>query len=112
MPNNLPDMRPVQSRNAGRAKVNDLLREDFLTSWIAHQATETRQREATHLIASLTARQRQVVDRVLAGQTSRNIATDLGISHRTVHKHRTNIIQKTGVKFIPALARLVVLDAQ
>ena len=57
-------------------------------------------------IASLTGRQRQIMDLVLAGQPSKNIAVDLGISQRTVENHRASIMKKTGAKSLPALARL------
>ncbi len=51
-------------------------------------------------------RQRQVMDLVLAGQPSKNIAADLGISQRTVENHRASIMRKAGVRSLPALARL------
>ena len=44
---------------------------------------------------------------VLAGHPSKNIASDLGISQRTVENHRAAVMRKTGSKSIPALARLV-----
>lgn len=60
---------------------------------------------ATH-IAGLTRRQHQVMDMVLAGHPSKNIAVDLNISQRTVENHRASIMKKTGTKSLPALARL------
>jgi two-component system CheB/CheR fusion protein len=57
-------------------------------------------------IALLTPRQHQIMDLVLAGQPSKNIAADLGISQRTVENHRASIMRKTGSKSLPALARL------
>jgi two-component system CheB/CheR fusion protein len=71
--------------------------------------TEARHRDTARLIAGLTERQRDVMDRVLQGQPSKNIAADLGISQRTVENHRASIMQKTGAKSIPALARLAVM---
>jgi two-component system CheB/CheR fusion protein len=62
-------------------------------------------------IADLTARQRQIMDLVLAGQPSKNIAADLGISQRTVENHRASIMKKTGAKSLPALARLALAAA-
>ncbi len=57
-------------------------------------------------LAGLTTRQRQIMDLVLAGHPSKNIAADLGISQRTVENHRAAIMKKTGSKSLPALARL------
>ncbi len=73
------------------------------------QAVAARQREAARQIGDLTERQREIMDRVLAGQPSKNIAADLGISQRTVENHRAAVMQKTGAKSIPELARLAML---
>ena len=59
----------------------------------------------TESVASLTGRQREVLDLVLAGHPSKNIAVDLGISQRTVDNHRAAIMRKTGSKSLPALVR-------
>ena len=65
----------------------------------------------TACLAFLTPRQHQIMDLVLAGERSKNIATDLGISRRTVENHRAMIMKKTGSKSIPALARLAFMLA-
>ncbi|WP_228259458.1 chemotaxis protein CheB [Siculibacillus lacustris] len=57
-------------------------------------------------VAVLTPRQHQIMNLVLAGHPSKNIAADLGISQRTVENHRASIMRKTGTKSLPALARL------
>ncbi|MEI6162054.1 MAG: response regulator, partial [Roseococcus sp.] len=62
--------------------------------------------KATDSLAGLTSRQREVMARVLAGEPSKNIAADLGISQRTVETHRAEIMRRTGAKSLPALARL------
>jgi len=64
--------------------------------------------DAASHVAGLTARQRQIMELVLAGHPSKNIAADLGISQRTVENHRASIMKKTGSKSLPALARLAV----
>jgi two-component system CheB/CheR fusion protein len=59
-------------------------------------------------MATLTSRQREIMDLVLAGHPSKNIAADLNISQRTVENHRAAIMHKTGAKSLPALARLAI----
>ena len=63
-------------------------------------------------LSGLTARQRQIMDMVLDGHPSKNIAADLGISQRTVENHRAEIMRKTGAKSLPALARLALAAAR
>jgi two-component system CheB/CheR fusion protein len=75
---------------------------DKLAAW--------RESAARH-VAGLTARERQIMDLVLAGQPSKNIAADLGISQRTVENHRAAVMRKTGSKSLPALARLALAAA-
>jgi two-component system CheB/CheR fusion protein len=59
----------------------------------------------TH-VASLTTRQRQIMELVIAGYPSKNIAIDLGISQRTVENHRAAIMKKTQSRSLPALAKV------
>lgn len=68
--------------------------------------------DAAKRVAGLTARQRQIMELVLAGHPSKNIAADLGISQRTVENHRAAIMKKTGSKSLPALARLALAGAR
>jgi two-component system, chemotaxis family, CheB/CheR fusion protein len=72
--------------------------------------SECREKAALR-IASLTTRQRQILDLVLAGHPSKNIAADLGISQRTVDNHRAAIMRKTGSKSLPALIRTALAAA-
>jgi len=46
----------------------------------------------------LTAREQEVMDLVVAGQSSRQIGETLGISRRTVETHRARILHKIGVR--------------
>jgi two-component system CheB/CheR fusion protein len=69
-----------------------------------------RETAAAHL-AELTAREREIMDLVVAGHPSKNIAADLGISQRTVENHRAAIMKKTGSTSLPALARLALTAA-
>ena len=64
---------------------------------------------AARHVAGLTPRQRQVMDLVLAGNPSKNVAADLGISQRTVENHRASVMRKMAVKSLPELARQALL---
>lgn len=45
-------------------------------------------------LASLTPREREVLERVAAGEPNKQVARDLGISLRTVEVHRHNLMEK------------------
>jgi two-component system CheB/CheR fusion protein len=70
------------------------------------------QKDAADRVAGLTPRQFEIMELVLAGHPSKNIAADLRISQRTVENHRASIMEKTGSKSLPALARLALAAAQ
>jgi len=58
-------------------------------------------------IASLTTRERQVMELVLAGKFNKVIADELNISMRTVEVHRANLFDKMQVKTAVELANLL-----
>ncbi len=57
-------------------------------------------------LSTLTTREREVFDQLLAGRTSKEIASALGISPRTAEAHRRNLLQKFGVGSVKALLPL------
>ena len=58
-------------------------------------------------IARLTTRERQVLNLLLGGKTSKQIATGLGLSVRTVEGYRARIYLKTDVSSVAQLVRVV-----
>ncbi|MGZ8290237.1 MAG: response regulator transcription factor [Telluria sp.] len=58
-------------------------------------------------LATLSAREREVLDLVLAGKMNKVVADELGISMRTVEVHRSNIFDKMHVKTAVELAGLL-----
>jgi two-component system response regulator FixJ len=54
----------------------------------------------------LTGREWKIMEMVTLGKTSKEIGPELGISHKTVEVHRTNIMEKLGVKSAIQLTRL------
>jgi len=72
----------------------------------ARQQAATREASARRLTL-LTMRERQILDLLVAGQTSKEIATSLGVSVRTVDGHRARIYLKTEVSSVAQLMRVV-----
>ncbi|MGV2292212.1 response regulator [Trinickia sp. YCB016] len=68
-------------------------------------AAGMRRRELQQRIESLTTREREVLTQVLDGKGSKKIASDLGISVKTVDVHRASIKEKLGVTSIAELVR-------
>ena len=53
--------------------------------------------------ALLTARERQTLNMIISGQSNKEIALGLGISIKTVDKHRSSLMQKLNVHSVPQL---------
>jgi len=58
-------------------------------------------------LASLSSREREVMDLILEGLMNKVIADRMGITMRTVEVHRSNLFTKMGVRTAVELARLV-----
>ncbi|HMQ15751.1 MAG TPA: response regulator [Phycisphaerae bacterium] len=58
-------------------------------------------------LAALTERERQVMELVVSGKISKEVATALGISKKTVDVHRARVMQKLQVQSLPELVELV-----
>jgi len=57
-------------------------------------------------MARLTLRERQVLERIVAGRLNKQIADDLGISIKTVEAHRANIMEKLEAGTVADLMRV------
>ncbi len=70
-----------------------------------------RQREGTlSPMERLTAREREVLQLVAEGNTNRQIAIRLGISIKTVEKHRFNLMEKLSMRDVTALVRFAIAN--
>ena len=58
-------------------------------------------------LARLSAREREVLDGLIAGLPNKTIAYDLKISARTVEVHRANLMTKMGASSLSELVRMV-----
>lgn len=59
-------------------------------------------------LEALTERQRQVLERIAAGMSTREIAADLGLSVKTVETHRARIMERLGLRNHRELMRFAV----
>jgi len=66
-------------------------------------------RDAERRLAELTKREREVLDRVVAGRANKVIAHDLHISPRTVELHRARVMDKMNARTVADLVRVTLL---
>jgi two-component system, LuxR family, response regulator FixJ len=78
----------------------------------AHEKGGQSTAETTHVQAkldSLSTRERQVLEGLLAGHPNKTIAYDLGLSPRTVEVHRATVMAKMGANSLSELVRMTML---
>jgi len=72
------------------------------------RAARGRRDEVRARLDTLTQREREVMDLVVAGRINRDIAESLAISVKTVEAHRSRIMEKLGVDSVAGLVQAVV----
>jgi two-component system CheB/CheR fusion protein len=71
------------------------------------RTTDRRDRaEAVHALERLTSREREVMQLIVGGHTSKEVAARLGISPRTAENHRARVMEKTDAGSLAELVRL------
>ena len=71
------------------------------------QAEAAEKVEAQALLDQLTAREKEVLDLITRGFVTREIATSLDLSPRTVESHRAHIVTKLGSNSVVEMARIL-----
>ena len=106
---------------AVRAGVKDFIEKPFhdeallasIRSALAEQAgsaeREGQEAEVRERLASLSTRERQVLDGLVAGHANKVIAYDLEISPRTVEVYRANVMTKMQARSLSELVRMAIL---
>jgi FixJ family two-component response regulator len=88
---------PLVERMLGQAK----------DAFADHQSAASRDA----LMARLTTREAQVLERIVAGRLNKQIADDLGISIKTVEAHRANIMEKLSANTVADLLKIALGQA-
>jgi two-component system, NarL family, response regulator NreC len=73
---------------------------DTVVNGFVSQQTQTKHAESD----GLSEREREVMKLIARGLRTREIAERLSVSHKTVEKHRTNLMRKLGVRTAAAVA--------
>jgi two-component system, LuxR family, response regulator FixJ len=73
---------------------------------VAETAAAQRIAQASTRVAALSAREREVLEALVAGKTTKLIAHELGLSVRTVEGHRGNLMARLGVRTLSAAMRI------
>jgi FixJ family two-component response regulator len=61
---------------------------------------------ASRCLATLTERERQVLERVVAGMLNKQVAAELGTTEKTIKFHRGNLMRKMGVRTVADLVKM------
>lgn len=85
--------------------INEALARD--AAWRGRSADPAAESALAARIEALTPREREILERALSGMTSKTIASELGISYRTVELHRSHVLEKLGAASIAALSQQV-----
>ena len=94
-------------------------KEDQLVTLVERMLDQAKETFAEHqsaanrgaLMARLTLREAQVLERIVAGRLNKQIADDLGISIKTVEAHRANIMEKLNANTVADLLKIALGQA-
>ena len=83
------------------AAVGEAVETDLTARRAQHDLSLIRER-----LATLTPREREVLDQVVAGKLNKQIAGDLGTVEKTIKFHRAHVMEKMGARSLAELARM------
>jgi len=105
------------ARNAFKAQAADFLEkpldqarlmaaiDDALAKYGVSSHESDKRKHFAELLATLTPREHEVMELIVAGGHNRDIADQLGISPRTVEVHKARVMQKLNVDSVAQLVR-------
>ena len=77
------------------------------------QSEEAQRRaEVNRRLQLLTPREREVLERVAAGCSNKEMAAELGVSQKTIEAHRAKVMEKTGSRSLSELMRMILVGGR
>ncbi len=106
-------------KNGAMDFIQKPFKEDQLVTLVERMLDQAKDTFAEHqsaanrgaLMARLTLREAQVLERIVAGRLNKQIADDLGISIKTVEAHRANIMEKLNANTVADLLKIALGQA-
>lgn len=92
--------KPIQGQDLFEA-IQSAIEKDRINRLSCGELTEIRER-----LATLTPREREVMDHVVSGRLNKQIAADLGTVEKTIKVHRAHLMTKLKVRSLADLVRL------
>ena len=83
------------------AAIASALAKDSVSRKVQEEITRTRER-----LATLTPREREVLERVVTGRLNKQIAAELGTGEKNIKVHRGQVMHKMGVRTVAELVRV------
>lgn len=76
---------------------------------LAERARQQEELELRRRVDRLSPREREVMTGVVAGKLNKEIAQDLGLSHKTIEVHRAHVMQKMEADSLAMLVRMAMV---
>jgi DNA-binding NarL/FixJ family response regulator len=90
-----------------RRYLSPAITDDVLSELLSRRMAATTEKEA---IGHLTLRERTVLKQLAEGRSSKEIATDMNLSIKTVESHRQHIMEKLGLHTVAELTKFAIRE--
>jgi len=97
-------IKAIRAVHTGRRYLSQDISDQLIDDYVRQRQTT----EAKSPLARLSLREREVLQLVVEGKSSAEIADDLSLSAKTVETYRTRLMRKLGINDLPTLVRFAI----
>ena len=90
---------------SGKTYINPLIASIVVESLVSQSSTQTSQS-----FSLLTERERQVLQLIAEGRSTKQIAYDLSVSSKTVESHRRQVMGKLNIRSVAELTKFAIRE--